>query len=62
MPYNYICVTTGVILAKLTTINDIFTWTTMLQMSGIALMATIPAFLMKPKKISSPLPRSSKHE
>ena len=57
MPYNYICVTTGVILSKLTSINDIFTWTTMLQMSGVALMATLPAFLSKKqKKKPSPLP------
>jgi uncharacterized membrane protein YdjX (TVP38/TMEM64 family) len=57
MPYNYICVTTGVILSKLTSINDIFTWTTMLQMSGVALMATLSAFLSKKeKKKPSPLP------
>ena len=43
MPYNYICVTTGVILSKLTSINDIFTWTTMLQMSGVALMGCAAA-------------------
>ena len=56
MPYNYICVTTGVILSKLTSINDIFTWSTMLQMSGVALMATLPALLMEHKKKPSPLP------
>lgn len=56
MPYNYICVTTGVILAKLTSINDIFTWTTMLQMTGVAAMATVPAFLMEHKKHEKKLP------
>ena len=50
MPYNYICVTTGVILSKLTSINDIFTWTTMLQLTGVALMATLPAFFVDKTK------------
>ena len=45
MPYNYICVTTGVILTKLTSINDVFTWTTLMQMSGIAMMAIVPAVI-----------------
>jgi uncharacterized membrane protein YdjX (TVP38/TMEM64 family) len=50
MPYNYICVTTGVILSKLTSISDVFTWTSLLQLTGVATMAVIPAFLMKGKK------------
>ena len=50
MPYNYICVTTGVILTKLTSINDVFTGTTMMQMSGIAMMAIVPALLMDKRK------------
>ena len=52
MPYNYICVTTGVLLSKLNSINDIFTWTTMLQLTGVAAMATLPAFLMDRNKKS----------
>ena len=50
MPYNYICVTTGVLVSKLTSISEIFTWTTMIQMTGIAVMAILPAFLVKQKK------------
>ena len=47
MPYNYICVTTGVLVSKLTSISEVFTWTTLLQLSGIAVMAVLPAFLVK---------------
>ena len=50
MPYNYICVTTGVLVTKLTSISEVFTWTTMFQMSGIAFMVILPAFLVKQKK------------
>ncbi len=50
MPYNYTCVTTGVILSKISAMSDVFTWSTMLQMTGIALMAFLPALLMKDKK------------
>lgn len=50
MPYNYICVTTGLLLSKLTSINDIFTWTSIIQLSGIAAMATLPAFFVDKKK------------
>ena len=47
MPYNYICVTTGVLVSKLTSISEVFTWTTLIQLSGIAVMAVLPAFLVK---------------
>lgn len=42
MPYNYICVQTGALLSTLRSVNDILTWTTALQLSGIALIALLP--------------------
>lgn len=45
MPYNYICVQTGAILSTLRSINDILTWTTGLQLSGIALVALLPGII-----------------
>ena len=45
MPYNYICVQTGALLSTLTSVNDILTWTTALQLSGIALVALLPGII-----------------
>lgn len=45
MPYNYICVQTGALLSTLTSVNDILTWTTGLQLSGIALVALLPGII-----------------
>ena len=45
MPYNYICVQTGVLLSSLRNMSDIFTWTTALQLSGIAVFALLPGLL-----------------
>ena len=45
MPYNYICVQTGALLSTLKSVNDIFTWTTGLQLSGIAIIALLPGLL-----------------
>lgn len=53
MPYNYICVTTGVLLSKLTSVSDVLTLSTMLQLTGVAAAAVLPAVLVKkrPKSI-----------
>lgn len=45
MPYNYICVQTGALLSTLRSVNDILTWTTGLQLSGIAIIALLPGLL-----------------
>lgn len=45
MPYNYICVQTGALLSTLNSVNDILTWTTALQLSGIALVALLPGII-----------------
>ena len=49
MPYNYICVQTGALLSTLRSMGDIFTWTTGLQLTGIALIALVPGVLTKKK-------------
>lgn len=45
MPYNYICVQTGVLLTQLTSMGDIFTWSVLAQLSGIAVVALLPGIL-----------------
>ena len=45
MPYNYICVQTGVLLSTLRSVNDILTWTTALQLAGIAMIALLPGVI-----------------
>ena len=46
-PYNYICVQTGDILTSIKTLSDIFTVGTMLQMTGVALVALAPTYFVK---------------
>jgi len=50
MPYNYICVQTGVIVSKLTNMSEMMTWSTLLQLSLIALIALVPGFVVKNKQ------------
>ena len=50
MPYNYMCVQTGVLLSKLTSMSELLTWTTMLQMAGVATVALVPGLIVKNKK------------
>ncbi|XP_076455618.1 transmembrane protein 41A-A-like [Babylonia areolata] len=47
MPYNFICVRTGVMLSELRSINDVFSWYTMLELAGLALVALIPGLIIK---------------
>lgn len=49
MPYNYVCVQTGVIISKLTNMSDMMTWTTLAQMSLVAIVALVPGVIMKKK-------------
>merc|ERR1719259_646603 len=46
-PYNYICVQTGDILTSITTLSDIFTLGTMLQLTGVALVALAPTIFVR---------------
>lgn len=47
MPYNFICTQTGSILAEVSSLNDIFSLWTMLQMAVLAFVALVPSFLIK---------------
>ena len=46
-PYNYICVQTGDILTSIATLSDIFTLGTMLQLTGVALVALAPTIFVR---------------
>ena len=50
MPYNYLCVQTGVLLASVNSMKEVFTWTTMAQLTGIAVVALLPGILAKRRK------------
>lgn len=47
MPYNFICVQTGSILSQITSLDTIFSWTTLLKMLAIAMVALIPGTIIK---------------
>ncbi|MBN3291119.1 T41AB protein, partial [Polypterus senegalus] len=47
IPYNFICVRTGSILSEISSLDDIFSWSTLLQLLAIAFMALIPGALIK---------------
>ncbi|XP_066477145.1 transmembrane protein 41A [Tiliqua scincoides] len=47
IPYNFICVQTGSILSQITSLDAIFSWSTLLKMLAIAMAALIPGTLIK---------------
>ncbi|XP_062390664.1 transmembrane protein 41A-A [Sardina pilchardus] len=47
MPYNFICVQTGSMLSELTSLDDLFTWGTVLQLLAIACVALLPGALIR---------------
>ncbi|KAJ6669182.1 hypothetical protein lerEdw1_007991 [Lerista edwardsae] len=47
IPYNFICVQTGSILSQITSLDAIFSWSTLLKMLAIAMVALIPGTLIK---------------
>ncbi|XP_006012557.1 transmembrane protein 41A isoform X2 [Latimeria chalumnae] len=47
IPYNFICVQTGSILSEISSLDDIFSWGTLLKLLGIAVMALVPGALIK---------------
>jgi len=49
MPYNYLCVTSGVLLADIKEIGDILSWSNILRSSTVAVAALIPSLLMRVK-------------
>ncbi|XP_068101172.1 transmembrane protein 41A isoform X2 [Hyperolius riggenbachi] len=47
LPYNFICVQTGSILSKIKSLDDMFSWGTLLKLLAIALAALIPGTIVK---------------
>uniref|UniRef100_A0A1B6F4W1 VTT domain-containing protein n=1 Tax=Cuerna arida TaxID=1464854 RepID=A0A1B6F4W1_9HEMI len=47
MPYNFLCVQAGGMLASLRNLDDVFSFTTLLQLATIAVVALGPSFLLK---------------
>lgn len=47
MPYNYICVQTGVMLSTLTSLDDVLSVWVLLKLFGIALVALVPALIIQ---------------
>ncbi|XP_067120859.1 transmembrane protein 41A-A-like [Centruroides vittatus] len=47
MPYNFICVQTGVILTKIQSLNEVFTPSKLLSLTVIAVIALLPGFVIK---------------
>jgi len=47
MPYNYVCVHSGRMLANLKSLDDLFSLSTLAQMAVLALVALGPSMLIK---------------
>ena len=47
MPYNFICVRTGVMLSEISSLNEVFTVYTTLQLLVIAFVALVPGLVIK---------------
>lgn len=50
MPYNFLCVQAGGMLASLTKLEDILSTTTLLQLATMAAVALGPSFFLKRSK------------
>jgi len=50
MPYNYLCVTSGVILSEIQTVGDILSWSNMGRCATIAVAALLPTVVMRLRK------------
>ncbi|XP_029386025.1 transmembrane protein 41A-A [Echeneis naucrates] len=47
LPYNFICVQTGVMLSEVSSLDDLFSWERLLQLLAIACMALMPGALIR---------------
>ncbi|KAF7253431.1 Transmembrane protein 41A [Varanus komodoensis] len=47
IPYNFICVQTGSILSRITSLDAIFSWSILFKMLAIAMVALIPGTFIK---------------
>ena len=43
MPYNYLCVTSGVLLAEISSLQEVLSWANMGRTATIALAALLPS-------------------
>ncbi|XP_063239204.1 transmembrane protein 41A-like [Bacillus rossius redtenbacheri] len=49
MPFNYLCVQAGEMLASLSSLNDLYSYSTLFKMAAMACVALAPTFVMKGK-------------
>ncbi|CAG5865517.1 unnamed protein product [Menidia menidia] len=47
LPYNFICVQTGVMLSEVSSLDDLFSWARLLQLLTIACVALLPGALIR---------------
>lgn len=47
LPYNFICVQTGVVLSEVSSLDDLVSWERLLQLLAIACMALVPGALIR---------------
>nr|XP_020450340.1 transmembrane protein 41A [Monopterus albus] len=47
LPYNFICVQTGVMLSEVSSLDDLFSWERLVQLLAIACMALLPGALIR---------------
>ncbi|XP_069790109.1 transmembrane protein 41A-like isoform X2 [Narcine bancroftii] len=47
LPYNFICVQTGCILAEISTLDNLFSWSILMKLLAIALVALVPGAVIK---------------
>ena len=47
MPYNFICCQTGCILAQLNSLDELFTFSVIVKLCGVALVALLPGLIVK---------------
>lgn len=51
MPYNFICVQTGVILSEISSLDDVFTYSIFLKLFLVAIVALLPSFFIKKHRL-----------
>lgn len=47
LPYNFICVQTGVMLSEVSSLDDLVSWERLLQLLAIACVALVPGALIR---------------
>merc|ERR1711942_263859 len=50
MPYNYLCVTSGVLIADIKEVGDILSWSNLGRCATIALAALVPSLIIRARK------------